>query len=75
MRQIGNMLCTSYPISTSGKINYWGGQEQQKHEDLLWQILRFSLFEWLLKKLLQSQRYDSCYSISYLQNQGWKEVV
>lgn len=75
MRQIGNMLCTSYPISTSRQISYWGGQEQQKHEDLLWQNLRFSLLDRLLKKPLQSQRYDSCYSISYLQNQEWKEVV
>lgn len=75
MRQIGNMLYTSHPISTSGKINYWGGQEQQKLEDLLWQNFRFSLLECLLKKPLQSQRYDSCYSKSYLQNQEWKEVV
>lgn len=75
MRQIGNMRCTSYPFSASGKINCWGGQEQQKHEDLLWQNLRFSLLECLLRTPLQPQKYDSCYSITYLQNQEWKEVV
>lgn len=31
------MVYTSYAISTSGKINYWEGQENQKHEDLLLQ--------------------------------------
>lgn len=55
------MAYTSHPISTSGKISCWEGQENQKHED-------FIVAEH------KSQRYDSCYSIIYLQNQD-SEVV